>query len=270
MERLSKKRLSGLVHRYEAGELSIEQFAREYTAVLEGRPRLEKTLDELNKIASQGLDHLNAWEEIYKAIHSDDVDLVDLAPWYFFLTGIAHLEIATLQAAKLTENHGDSVNLEYLLNLLTDRCQANFPSNWREVRKSVDIDRTQLSDLKPIVSRIKTERDKRIAHHDRSNLSATSDDVTRIEATELENVLQTIRNIVTRYYIYYYGEVPTMPSSDYGSTGLLGPKGLGELFHLARKALDDETINDVSHHVKRIRAWRRTLRVMKDIEDDSE
>jgi hypothetical protein len=62
--------------------------------------------------------------------------------------------------------------------------------------------------------------------------------------------------MLARYHTYYYGTAPIVPSAK-SYTDLIGPRGLEDLFYLARKALDDESIENVSNHVKKIRAWRR-------------
>lgn len=256
MAKSSKEEIASLLDRYNSRELSAEELVREHSRILQTRPRLEKIMDELDRLASRGQDHLNAWREIYQALHNNDRDLIDVAFWFFLITALAHIQMATLQAAKLVENSSESVNLHYFLNFLDSECRNDFPDNWDEVKSLVERDRSQLQCLQTILGKIKAERDKTIAHHDRSLLKAGIDELSRVEVIELDSLFQTIRDMLARYHTYYYGTAPIVPSAK-SYTDLIGPRGLEDLFYLARKALDDESIENVSNHVKKIRAWRR-------------
>src|SRR5438094_44443 len=79
------------------------------------RPKPVRILDRILEIVDRGRDHLKIWESIGTLVREDPA-LVDLATLFFMLSGLAHLEAATLHAAKLVETQRDSINITYLLN----------------------------------------------------------------------------------------------------------------------------------------------------------
>jgi hypothetical protein len=258
-----------LVERYEAGELTIQEFVREYYQLLGERPRLEKILAELQTITDWGQRCLRIWGQIYDVIHGDDPELIALAFRYFTFTSAVLVQTAVLQAAKLVEKHSDSVNLCYFFNVLLNEGRKHFEDDWGEVKEAVKNDRAQVQELFCVVSRIKVTRDKEIAHRDRCFVNSIMSNSTQVEVQELQGLFVTVQEMLDRYHFYYFGSWPNRSALVEDSLPGFGPAGLEDVFHLLLKALEDECIQDVSEHVREVRAQRESRlwaeKVMKDL-----
>src|SRR3954465_1683711 len=111
-------------------EDDILQLLAEMREAESQRPRTIRIFDAVMRNVDRGRDHLRIWEDTRKVVHRH-VSLTDLAPSFFVLTGIAHLDAATLHAAKLFDRQSDSVNIAYLLNTIeADRHQPLFQKDW--------------------------------------------------------------------------------------------------------------------------------------------
>jgi hypothetical protein len=255
-----------LIERYNAGELNVQEFVQQYYQSQEARPRLEKVLSELQDIANWGQQCLRIWRQSYEVMQGDKQELIELAFRYFIFIGAVLIQAAILQAAKLTEANSDSVSLDYFFNILLNEGKKHFPHNWEEVKNAVKSDRAQMQGLHPVLCRIKTERDKEIAHRDRSFVSSSMTRDTYVEVQELEQLFQIVQGILDKYHVYYHGSPPEKITLTEDALAYFGPEGLEDIFNLALQSLDDESIRDASNHVKQVRTWRRTrLLVARDL-----
>jgi hypothetical protein len=233
----------------------IMKMVREHYEYLESRPQIEKVMSELENLVIYGKKHLLAWRQVYDIVHSEP-ELIELAAQFFWLTSFAHIQTATLIIAKLTENNSDSVNLFYLFNLAIHQGRQHFPKNYKEVHKAVVSDLTELKNVENLLKKIKDERDKRIAHLDRGIISSGLGDATLIEVSELEDILDRIDRILDKYYTYYQGQSKGKEIRDWKK--LLGSDNVDDLFDLVRKSLDNDSLEDVSDHVRSIQSWRQS------------
>ncbi len=212
------------------------------------KPDPVKILEELEIILEYGLRFLHAWQEISEKLYTEP-ELLDLAPEFFKITSLALIEAATLQAAKLTEERDDSVNLVYFFNVVKDLRQGNSSP----CGDPLETDREILERLRSTIEEIKHERDKKLAHNDRKFMNSRESRVEQVQAYKLIDLFLTSKGILKKYRALL-GVAPTtqqameMPS---------GKAELDELFQLVRIVLDDETVQDISEQAKQTRSMRK-------------
>ena len=122
---------------------------------------------------------------------------------------------------------------------------------------SVENDKIKIQKSQAIVRRIKKERDKQLAYLDRRIINSSINELFRVEAAELDELFQDIKQMLDKYHIFYYGEPPVESVITEDALAYFGPEWLEYLFDLARKALDDDSIEYVSDRVKQIRIRRK-------------
>jgi hypothetical protein len=97
------------------------------------RPKAVRTFEAVLRLLDRGRDHLKVWENLGDLVQSNAA-LADLAMSFFVLSGVAHLEVATLTAANLTDTQADSTNITFLLNLIqADRNRTFLRNDWSKV-----------------------------------------------------------------------------------------------------------------------------------------
>lgn len=241
-----------------------EEVAERISAFIEERkqwPRFVKVLQELQDIRNGGESHLGAWSEIYSAFNGEDNDLVALAGQFFVVTAAAHLECATLRAAKLLEEGREAVSLKYLLNLATNEARADFPDRWQTLKAVVPPSESELRAIAAEPTRIKRYRDRHLAHTDRRTIGSWFEAVDVIEAERLRGVFETSNSILQRFWqILPEYHTPEAPSE---CEDWLGPRGLCDLFYFARYSARDASIPDPSAYVKNVRSIERALQKAK-------
>lgn len=246
-----------LLDEYNAGNLSIEELVQKQEELLKARPKLEKTFSELQNIINRGRQNLRIWEQSHEILHGENTELFSLAFRYFTYIGYLLFQSAILQATKLTEKSRESVNLHYLLNLLHHEAKKNFPHNWREIQKSVGKDRTIIDGFHSIIDRLKFKRDKEIAHLDRIVVNSEFESENYVEVQELIGLFETAQTILHKYHDYYFGFAPKKLQLSKKDKTYFGPEGLEDILTLALLALDDNSHQNVSEHVKQVRKWRK-------------
>jgi hypothetical protein len=215
--------------------------------------------------SARGRDHLAAWQSIGDLLHSD-VALVDLAPWFFMLTAVAHIEAATLHAAKLTDRQANALSITYLLNVIEqDSRRAYLRDDWPALRPIVSAARVRLTQLSDTLGHIKEKRDKELAHTDRRELNKWSD-AQAVDVAELDAVFDFIDQI---------GRDLTATSAAFGAVhrlrqdaseeSPLGPRGVGDLVYFTRAGFDNPAVPSPTERVENIRQFDASVRAASEI-----
>lgn len=245
--------------------MKVDEMLEQIEAFLEWRrkrPKSVRVLDAILEITSRGRDHLKIWESL-RALAHDDPALIDVATMFFIMTGLAHLEAATLHAAKLVETQSDSVNVTYLLNEIeAARNQDFLKDTFPNVRSVIAAARERLKQMQETVTRIKDIRDRDLAHLDRSHINA-AEDLQAVEVNDLYEVFNTIERIATELASAssaFAGLVrsPTSDSSDY--FGSVSPQ---DLIYFARTAFRDPAVASPNARIENLRELDRAVRKAK-------
>lgn len=247
-----------LLDQYNASNLSISELVQKQQKLLDERPQLEKAFSELQNIVNRGRQCLRIWNQHNEILHGENRELFDLAFRYFTFIDSVLLQSAILYATKLIDKNNDSVSLRYLFNLMVQDGQRKFPENWREIKESIRDDQAVLDSFQPLIERLKTKRDKEIAHLDRTFVNSISENENYVEAHELSDFFQVIQIVLYRYHQYYFGFPPRQLQLSEQDIVFLGFEGLEDIFTLALISLDDDSIQNVSEHIKQVRSWRKS------------
>lgn len=247
---------------------SYDDIERQVLAYLESRkdrPRIVKVIDELAWMLWNGREHLEAWSELYKVLNEGDRELFTLAGRFFMFTATAHMEVATLHAAKLIEKHKDSVNVWHLLNL-AENAKPISRSQKRTITQAIESGRQCLAGIEADIATIKEHRDSYLAHTDRSLFNSGLGQVRAVEASVLRRTFDRVGEILGRQRtIFAQTQDETAGETFLGE--LMGSRGLGDLFHFARIAVLDPGIPSPSTHAEKVRSFERALReVQRNLE----
>lgn len=235
---------------------TLPQHISEFCEQNRQRPRAVRIFEAVSGIVDRGRDHLRAWESLRNVVQTKTA-LADLAPSFFILTGIAHIEAATLHASKLTDKQPDSANVTYLLNTIeADRRQSFVRDAWPKIKGVIMSARLHLREIDLAVRRIKEKRDRELAHLDRRQIDMSLD----WQAIEIEDLRQVFDAVdaITRELATSataFAEVRRFLLED-----LLGPGGFEELIYFTSAGFDNELVKSPSTRAERIREFDRHLR----------
>jgi hypothetical protein len=257
---------------------AAQSLFKEYAEARERAPRPLRVLWEIDSILHKGRTYLNAWEEIERTTRGPDGEILATAFLHFCVSGSALLLAAALAATKLLEQRSDSVNMDYLLNLVENDGKRILKGKWREVRSLIPGDRNALDALREQSTTVRDLRDQRIAHVDRNILSGSLNDCAAADAAVLRRLFDRVDGMLHHYSslreAFHFTPAPEVAAafpmlSGTGETGIestFGPYHLHDLLALAR--LGWNTLPDQDPVVSRSRGlherlWRISGMILK-------
>jgi hypothetical protein len=165
-------------------------------------------LSKIPNILSHLSDQLfRAWSAFLVAKHIDPI-LEDshITSIRYFLTAayVSCFESAILALSKLTIPHGESMNIEYLLNCCEQSPEVFANVDKDEILRSVRAHRQQFEKVKPLIEHVKTWRNKAIAHLDRQyvNDPTSISSIPPIDMAQVEEVFILLEKIINAYRGY--------------------------------------------------------------------
>jgi hypothetical protein len=246
--------------------VDIERQVFAYLEARKRRPQVVKVIDELDSMLWNGQEHLMAWSELYRVFNEGDRELFALAGRFFMFTATAHIQMATLHAAKLVENNKDSINIWHLLNLVENFRPISRVQK-KAIRQAVEFGRQCLGRAETDIAAIKEHRDRHLAHIDRSMFNSGLDQLSAVEASVLRRTFDCIREILDKQRSQF-SQIHDESTGEALTEEAMGPMSLGDLFHFARIAVLDPEIPSPSAHAEKVRSCERALReVQKDFEE---
>ncbi|HEX8656609.1 MAG TPA: hypothetical protein VF690_03705 [Hymenobacter sp.] len=144
--------------------------------------------------------HLHLWRQLYDAAqqHPNAISL------FFHLVMIAAVLLqdrAVLELSKIFDEGNSSINRKYLINLIRQQERKSLsPEVLAALDKALTADELKFAQYKDLITRIKTKRDKEIAHADRTRLTGDFDTRAKIEVEELDNIAQEVDRMFSSYY----------------------------------------------------------------------
>lgn len=180
-------------------EEEIIRLVEHYQKYREQRSQLQKVLDELSEIIHYARSCIYDWEQIDN-LFANEKEFANTSYIFFINSLTMNLDSAILHCSKLLEN-GDSVNIQYALNLIKNQPRKFFHRDVIEdVKREVDSDFKWYSDLLGKNKSIKEIRDKEIAHRDKVNLDKRWNEPSSVSPIEIAGLLDAVENILHKYY----------------------------------------------------------------------
>jgi hypothetical protein len=119
------------------------------------------------------------------------------AAWRAFLIGLAGL----------TSTDQESITINYLLDLAANHPHSFRFSDQKSIQEFIARSRGMLLQLDPIERKLRSERDRRLAHLDRKLINEPDlFEADNIRLEDADHVLEIAEQIVSTLYLYYYGE----------------------------------------------------------------
>ncbi len=112
-----------------------------------------------------------------------------------------------LRLAGLLSNDQESITLSYLLDLASNHPYSFKCSKPQSVRALIELGRKELTEIDEIEQKLRSERDRKLAHLDRKLINEP-DSFTEISVDfeETSQALQTAEQIVSRFFLAFHGE----------------------------------------------------------------
>lgn len=242
-----------------------EQQIHAFLEARKNRSKIRKVIDEIDSIIWDGRECLHAMREIHTAFNGEDRELVALAGWFFVISSAALVQTTTLHATKLTENRPDSVNIRHLINLVEEQGRKN-PGREHEFKNTIATCRELLAALEPDITTAKEQRDHYIAHIDRSMFNRGIDR-SSVEGAVLYRIFDGVEQVLENILRLLPDDEAQSAAAKEWPGGIMGPRGLRELFYFARIAVADPAVPDPSAYSKSLRDLARALR---QVENDFE
>jgi len=119
----------------------------------------------------------------------------------FFSAFFGSTDDAILILSRLVIDNKNSINMDYLLNLVENNCDLLPISSKANVLSAVKEHRIQLDNMEPLVNKIKRERDKKLAHADRVRVNNPENNLSNptFYMEEVGNFLHGLIDIVNTY-----------------------------------------------------------------------
>jgi hypothetical protein len=165
----------------------------------------EKLESLLNKLSEELLRGYGCWQ-IAQGIGSAQAE-GNLAGAAQFISTVqeACMREAYLSLAKLGITEGESITIEYLLNVASQVPSRSFPLATREgIDRSVATHRGQLEQLAPVMDDLKLQRDRVLAHLDRKHINepeAVAPEL--VETQQIEVCFHVFLGILNTYRRYF-------------------------------------------------------------------
>ena len=182
-------------------ENDISHLLNEHDKRQLARPRLQKVLDELMKIVSQGQHNLYGWSEL-KKLFKEENGMMCLADMFFVNIGILSINQTILECSKLLEDDTESINVWLLFNVSESGVKEFFDSRMHDTIKAEIVkDRGVYGNAYKEHQNIKHKRDKEIAHTDKKVMTRSMNDPqVTAEIEQLEGLLGMVEDTLRKYY----------------------------------------------------------------------
>ncbi len=160
--------------------------------------------------------YFKVWEQLWPS--TEEIAHVENIYLNFFqLTRKAHNDQFLLQLSKILDRHRDSINIFRLIEMMEEQ-----PGLITE--KSLDIDplRTRLSKKEEVFKRLKTLRDKKLAHIDEQfHINASLRKSIHVYVGEARALVNDLAEILTEISVAHNGAVPTFETMGISDTSEL-------------------------------------------------
>ena len=162
--------------------------------------KINMVLDDLYGIVVETTEFISLWKQIHSLIRTR-VEVAELLNYILFTTGKLLLDRAVLDISKIFDKGKDSINHEFLTNLIRNEGRKTISDKALTTLKSkLAHDEQALQVHSALIAQMKTKRDKEIAHLDKSMLGNVFDHHTNVEVDEIESVLALLDSLYVDYY----------------------------------------------------------------------
>ncbi|MCB9039660.1 MAG: hypothetical protein H6557_23840 [Lewinellaceae bacterium] len=186
----------------------IEGLLEESRAKRSKEPLLKRVLDELYNMLFYTrktifyIKELKKWFEI-------EPETLGLADDFILYSSYLYSKNLDLQCAQLLEKNKDSINVNFLLNIVENEFRLFFPKeNKKNILKIVKSDKQKYELLYKKISKIKLRRDKEIAHIDKSKIKNDLNFFANIKLSEYDSLIKELEAIMIRYYKFGRFTIP--------------------------------------------------------------
>ncbi len=139
----------------------------------------------------------------------DHVELINISPGFWSLVYEAFLYYSVLKLAKLYDGDNSVISIEKYINFIEQNLKYIYKENEREiVKKQVRNIKKCLEEKKDIIGKIKTVRDKMIAHNDKKIILEETDLFEEMSfiIAEIHMLIDIVKEIINTFWEEYSDE----------------------------------------------------------------
>jgi hypothetical protein len=160
--------------------------------------------------------YFKVWEQLWPSTE-EIAHVENLYLNFFQLTRKAHNDQFLLQLSKILDRHKDSINIFRLIEMIEKQ-----PSLITERSLDIDALRTRLSKKEEVLKRLKTLRDKKLAHIDEQfHINTSLRESIRVYVGEAKALLNDLAEILTEISVAHNGSIPVFETIGIDDTGEL-------------------------------------------------
>jgi len=165
------------------------------------KPKYQLIIEALNDILINSELWLIRWRK-HIEIFRKHVFFSQLAGFYFVEISLLLKERVILELNHFLEDNRDSVNINYLFNIIL-KMGRNLVDEitWNQIKKQIEEDRVSINDIKEKYEKLINYRDREIAHSDKRNLGTRLEDKrNEITPVVIEGLIDKLKNILAFYF----------------------------------------------------------------------
>lgn len=164
------------------------------------RTKINMVLDDLYSIVAETDKLIHLWRQAYTLIRTRP-EVADLFSHFLIVTAKLLLERAVVDISKIFDKGKDSINHQFLINLVQydggKTLSAEAIASLKELVTEYDA---SLQVHSSIILQFKAKRNKELAHLDKSMLGDVFENHIKIEVEEIESVLKLLNSMYSKYY----------------------------------------------------------------------
>jgi hypothetical protein len=250
--------------------MEIEKFNQAYSRYQEKQKSKDKVnlvLDDLYKIITVTRQNIFLWNQLYEGIRKRP-EIIDLFSLFVITSANLLTERIILDISKLFDKGKSSINTDFLHNLIINEGKKHFTQEvYQKMQNQVVEDKNEIEKYNSLILKIKSKRDKEIAHLDKGTLGNEFDEETKIELEELGNILKSIEGIYSNYYsICNYQKLSSFGEYLHWLEGFGVTTTFDDLFSLIDFALDTIPEENQNDTIKKVIFGRQIRKLAEEHE----
>jgi hypothetical protein len=170
--------------------------------------KFKKYRFDLVVICTNGRAYLRLWKKIFE-IFAKNKDLFQLSPTFFAFARDGLLECAVSNLMKLYDVHKDALSVYKYLNYAEQNMDILFKeASQKDVKEAIKLDRVSLLKERDALKKLRTWRDKRLYHLEKSYAGDLNQVFRKYRLTigQFDNLYSLAKKILNRYSNYFDGE----------------------------------------------------------------
>jgi hypothetical protein len=247
----------------------VQEHLDAYRQQQNNRTKINKLLDDLYGIVVETDKLIYMWRQIHKLV-STRPEIADLFSHFLIVTGKLLLERAIVDISKIFDKGKDSINNQFLINLLQHEGKETMSAEVITALKNLVAKyESALQMHSNVILQMKAKRDKELAHLDKKMLGDVFGGGINIEVEEIESILSLLNTMYSEYYsICGFHKMEAAEESLKAIDSMGFPTSFDKLIRVVEYALDNALADEQDVTIKSLQ-FGRLLRTPTEMQYES-